>query len=184
MRINRISVFNNQRNLNRALNLQVSKANEKLIRAENVIKINISEKCRKMLQQQGKDESVVKKIQEGNAMLESFQEQLEASKETAEGYADVFKLLEIARRIANGDKVPYKDEKKLMEYNRKLYLAAKQAAIFNENKKPKEYDSMFEEEEDADCDVAGKACAVIQDTPARGTAEAAVPQDAASQVEE
>ena len=39
--------------------------------------------------------------------------------------AEYGKILEVARRIATGGKVPYKDEKKLMEYSDKLYQAAK-----------------------------------------------------------
>ena len=43
--------------------------------------------------------------------------------------AEYGKILEVARRIATGGKVPYKDEKKLMEYSDKLYQAAKSAAM-------------------------------------------------------
>ncbi len=55
--------------------------------------------------------------------------------------------METARRIAAGDKVPAQDEKKLMDYNYKLYLSAKNAAILNEMKEHKEYDSLWEDDE-------------------------------------
>lgn len=81
----------------------------------------------------------------------SFYEEMERLREGAEAseeaFEDMGKILEIARRIARGDKVPSKDEKKLMEYNPKLYQAAKTAAIIHASKKKKEHDSLFEDEE-------------------------------------
>lgn len=58
--------------------------------------------------------------------------------------------MEIARRIARGDKVPLKDEKKLMEYSSELYQMAKMSAMINEGKKHKKHKSLFEDEEDND----------------------------------
>ena len=86
--------------------------------------------------------------EEEKSLLESYQEQVEAGKEAANAFEDMAKMMEIARRIANGDKVPAKDEQKLMEYNSELYQAAKSAAILNEDKNHKKYKTMFEEEED------------------------------------
>ena len=80
--------------------------------------------------------------------MAEFKERLEASKNNSKAYEDMAKLLEIARRISSGDKVPYKDEKKLLEFSPELYQAAKVAAILHANKKPKEHKSMFEDEEE------------------------------------
>lgn len=77
-----------------------------------------------------------------------YLEQLEAGNEAADAVADLAKIMEIARRIANGDKVPATDEKKLMEFNSDLYQAAKAAALVNDSKEHKEYKSLFDEEED------------------------------------
>lgn len=55
------------------------------------------------------------------------------------------KMLEVARRIAKGDKVPPEDEKRLMEYNFKLYMTAKQSAIFA--KEHKKDESLWDDEE-------------------------------------
>lgn len=77
-----------------------------------------------------------------------YLEQLEAGDEAADAVADLAKIMEIARRIANGDKVPATDEKKLMEFNSDLYQAAKAAALVNTEKNHKEYDSLFDEEEE------------------------------------
>lgn len=80
-------------------------------------------------------------------LLESYREQLEASNDGKDGFRDMAKLMEIARRIARGDKVPAKDEKKLMEFSPELYQIAKAAAMLHANKKHKKHKSMFDDEE-------------------------------------
>ena len=79
-----------------------------------------------------------------------YQEMLESANEAAEaqgeGYADMAKALEIARRILNGDIVPAQDEKFLMEYNSEIYMRVKSMAKVKED--PKEYDTLLDEEED------------------------------------
>lgn len=75
----------------------------------------------------------------------SSKNQAEALQEYGE---DMAKCLEIARRISNGDKVPATDEKKLMDFNMEIYMAAKNMAVMNMDKKHKEYDSLWGEEEE------------------------------------
>lgn len=84
------------------------------------------------------------------AEKQMYQEQLEASKEEGDGFVDLAKIMEIARRISRGDEVPSDDEKRLMEYNFKLYQAAKTAAMLHANEKHKRHKSLFEEENDTD----------------------------------
>lgn len=79
-----------------------------------------------------------------------YQEQAEAAKKAGESFEDMAKIMEIARRIANGDHVPAKDEQKLMEFSDELYQAAKAAAIVNADKKHKDYDSLYDDEEESD----------------------------------
>lgn len=85
-------------------------------------------------------------------LKEMYQQQLEAAKESAkavgEGMQELAKIIEISRRISNGDKVPASDEKKLMEYDSGLYQAAKAAAMLHADEKHKEYSSLYEDEED------------------------------------
>ena len=63
---------------------------------------------------------------------EVSKQQGEAMEEYSE---DMIKIMEVARRIMKGAKVPASDEKKLMEYSMELYMAAKNMAVLNENKK-------------------------------------------------
>lgn len=64
----------------------------------------------------------------------------------AEHARDMAKIMEVARRISKGGKVPPADEKKLMEYSMVMYMSAKNAAMMKEMKEKKQYDSLWEEE--------------------------------------
>ena len=75
---------------------------------------------------------------------EIARQQGEAAAEAAE---EILKILEVFRRIARGDKVPVKDEKKLMEYSQEMYLAAKSMALINQKCEGKRHKSLWEEEE-------------------------------------
>lgn len=77
--------------------------------------------------------------------LESTKQQGEWIKDYAE---DEMKIMEVARRIANGDKVPAEDERRLMEYNMELYMTSKNLAMLKEEKERKEYDSLWDENEE------------------------------------
>ncbi|MBE5965578.1 MAG: hypothetical protein E7255_01165 [Lachnospiraceae bacterium] len=81
------------------------------------------------------------------AFMESYQEQLEASNERKDAISDMAKLLEIARRISRGDKVPAKDEQKLMKFSPELYHIAKATAMLHVNEKHKKHKSMFDDKE-------------------------------------
>lgn len=81
----------------------------------------------------------------GIANSEVAKQQGDAMEEAAE---DMAKCLEIARRISRGDKVPAQDEKKLMDFNMEIYQIAKSMAVMNMNKKHKEWESLWEDEEE------------------------------------
>ncbi len=70
------------------------------------------------------------------------------SEDMQEAGADEMKILETARRIMKGDVVPPQDEEKLMKYNFKLYMAAKNMAIMA--KEHEKDDSLWDEEEAPD----------------------------------
>ena len=61
---------------------------------------------------------------------------------------DMAKIMEVARRIGKGAKVPASDEKKLMEFNMDIYKMAKNMAAINMNRKHEEWDSLWGEEEE------------------------------------
>lgn len=80
----------------------------------------------------------------GVADMVSSEQQADAMEEQAK---EMSKILLIARRIMHGDKVPIKDEKKLMEFDPKLYNMAKNIGAMAEIRKRKEHKSLWEDEE-------------------------------------
>ena len=88
----------------------------------------------KLLEQQTNIMDMLASEQQADAMADSAREQA--------------KIMEVARRIMHGDKVPAKDEKKLMEFDYKLYAMAKNtAAMLKLQKDRKEHKSLWDDEE-------------------------------------
>lgn len=83
------------------------------------------------------------------AVKEAVSSARQQGQESAKTTEDMCKYVEIARRISNGDHVPPSDEEKLMNYSMEMYSAAKNAAMLADNKDSKEYDSMWDDEEEA-----------------------------------
>ena len=69
----------------------------------------------------------------------------EAEAKRAEEYS---KCLEVARRIARGDKVPQKDEQKLLEFSSEMYQMAKIMASAVQNEKAKKHKTLWKDEDE------------------------------------
>lgn len=93
--------------------------------------------------EKGLDDVISMEVGIANSIV--AKQQGDAMKDAAE---DMAKCLEIARRISRGDKVPVQDEKKLMDFNMEIYQIAKNMAVMNLNKKHKEWESLWEDEEE------------------------------------
>lgn len=103
-------------------------------------------------------ERVTKKYEDSRKYMENIMEaymagfSAEAARQQSdlmEEYAeDLAKIVEVARRIADGGVVPANDEKKLMEFSMEMYMAAKNMAVLNELKEKEEYESLWGEEEE------------------------------------
>lgn len=78
------------------------------------------------------------------ANMEVAKQQGEAMEESVE---DLGKIMEVARRIMDGDIVPPTDEKKLMDYSMELYQAAKNIGALTQ-KERKEHESLWDDEEE------------------------------------
>lgn len=138
-------------------------------------------------------EAVDKKRQEYQEYMEKLMEQhlglvnAEVSKQQGEAMADyakdVSKIMIVARRLMKGEKVPAKDEQKLMEYDPKLYTMAKNAGALVKLQKRKEHKSLWEEEEEktnvdpnekadnAEAFADGPQVVELEDTLAQATAD-------------
>ena len=84
---------------------------------------------------------------EEKTRLEQLREQKKQEYESEKKFTDYGKLLKIAMRIMNGDKVPMTDRKKLAEEMPDLY---KQAILMRrlDNDKPRKYKSEYEDDKD------------------------------------
>lgn len=113
-------------------------------------------------------EATQEKFDENQKVLDSLAEQYaavwntEVSKQQADAMQDMgiemSKIMTVARRMSNGDEVPYTDEKKLLEFSSELYQAAKSAQMIHQMEEHEKYDSLWgEEEEPEEYDPQGKA---------------------------
>ncbi len=78
---------------------------------------------------------------------ESTKQQAEAAEEYGK---DLTKIMTVFRRLAHGDIVPFTDERKLMEFDNKMYQVAKNMQTMAQQleKERKKYKSLWEEEEE------------------------------------
>lgn len=111
----------------------------------------LSQELSRELSQVEKQYTQTQKFMEQLSQRETLVHNAEVAKQQEESMSkamdDMVKCMEIARRISSGAKVPAADQKKLMEYNYEMFLAAKNMALMIRHKERKEYDSLVEEEE-------------------------------------
>ena len=89
---------------------------------------------------------------EGFNTRKSLMQNAEASRQQGDAMAkaadDYVKCIEVARRIARGDKVPPRDEKKLLEFNSEMYQMAKNmGSMAKKTEKHKEHKSLWKDDE-------------------------------------
>lgn len=83
-----------------------------------------------------------------------FKKQLEAAQEAGEAEADgieeMGKIMIVFRRLSHGDNVPLYDERKLMEYDEKMYSVAKsmQSLAKQLEKNTVDYDSLWDDDDE------------------------------------
>lgn len=77
------------------------------------------------------------------ANMVSAKQQGEAMEEYVE---DLGKIMEVARRIMDGDIVPASDEKKLMDFSMEMYQTAKNMGAMVKQKEREEHESLWDEE--------------------------------------
>ncbi len=104
------------------------------------------------------------KLIQAQDMLYNINMLKENSESQKKATVDIGKIMTIFRRIANGDIVPWQDEKKLMNYSLEMYQIAKAAAIAAKNEDPEEYDSVDEEKEKDGGSAASKSFGGISTT--------------------
>lgn len=109
------------------------------------IMVTISKEAKKKQEEQRKQTEL-------DMLMTNMENERKRMEEAEEGSNELGKIMKIFRRIARGDKVPPKDESKLLEYSSELYQAAKNAAMLAKNDEPKRYKSVFDEDDEDDID--------------------------------
>lgn len=107
----------------------------------------LTEEASKRLQQ---DKEKVGAMLMADVQMASAKTQVEGAKKYGE---DMSKILTVFRLMCQGHNVPHSDEKKLMEFDDKMYQAAKNAqmmAQLRERQKQKNEKSQWDEEEEAE----------------------------------
>lgn len=116
--------------------------------------------------------------------LESAKQQGEAMEK---GMEDLGKIIMVFRRLADGDIVPYSDEKKLMDYNNEMYQCAKSMQAIAINEKSKEHKSLWEDEEEVteteNVDIGEKITEFIKEQKENISVVEVEPVDSQSSIE-
>lgn len=131
---------------------QKGKQDDELYRQNFRSQLTISDEALELYNKQITEKSEEENQQE-NKIRDYYLElrdQLKQAHESADAAGESFKTLgkciQIAMRIAGGDKVPIQDEQYLMENNMELYSMAMNMRIIKED--PKEWDSLLEEDKE------------------------------------
>ena len=115
--------------------------------APNVDRVEISRELSAVDAQYNEAQGVMESIIERETAIHNAEVAKQQGNALSKAAEEMGKMLEIYHRIASGGQVPPEDEQRLMEYNHKLYMAAKTAAMLQEGD-GEEYDSLFEDEEE------------------------------------
>lgn len=130
--------------------------NGKELYKEEAAKLELS--IHNVTEQFEKNQEVLDQLAEKYAAVWNVEVARQQSDVMSEQAADLAKIMEVARRISKGARVPAQDEEKLMNYSMELYMASKNMAMLNRAKEKEEYDSLWgEETEKEEYDPQGKA---------------------------
>ncbi len=91
---------------------------------------------------------IMESINTQRMFLQNAESTERQGKDAAKRADDYSKCLEVARRIARGDKVPPKDEKKLLDFSAEMYQMAKTMAAAAHNEKAKKHKSLWKDEDE------------------------------------
>ena len=106
--------------------------------APNVDRVEISRELSAVDAQYNEAQGVMESIIERETAIHNAEVAKQQGNALSKAAEEMGKMLEIYHRIASGGQVPPEDEQRLMEYNHKLYMAAKTAAMLQEGKNGEE----------------------------------------------
>ena len=80
--------------------------------------------------------------------MQKLREAAEAGEAVADHWRNKLTALRIAMRIANGDNVPMRDHRFLMEFDSNMYNDAIRMSLVSANDEPRDYDTLTEDSSD------------------------------------
>ena len=97
-----------------------------------------------------KNQKVIDSLMEQWCAVSNMESAKQAGEAMEKSAADMGKVIMVFRRLANGDIVPQTDEKKLMEYDFKMYQVAKNMQMMAKQaeKEREKHKSLWEDEEE------------------------------------
>ncbi len=140
---------------------------EKLLQEAEGATVAISAEGLGLVKEETEENSSIREQNEKQMYQDMLENAKEAAESQGEGFGDLAKALEIARRILNGDIVPAQDEKFLMEFNSEMYMRVKSMAELKED--PEKYDSLLEDEEEQGKSGSGSSGRAGGDSKTEGT---------------
>lgn len=129
--------------------------------------VSISDEARALL---AEDEKLTLHNEKAREVAEILKQLEEAPDSSDNPYMDKIKCLQIAMRIINGDHVPTKDRKFLLENEPQMYLRA--SLLRRNNDDPKKYKSLVEDKKD-DATTDESSPASFNEAPIQDTSESA-----------
>ncbi len=122
--------------------------NSQYVNDPNFDKAEITNQIAAIEKEYDRAQDISDRLSEMDYLIESAERTRQQNEQAAKNTKELLKILEVYRRISKGDKVPFKDEKKLMDYSHKLYAAAKNMALLNQNAEGKKRKSLWKKEDE------------------------------------
>ena len=139
--------------------------NSALVKKGGECELVLTESSRKQLVKDRIDYAFAMKFEQDKAFAKQEQEALKKYS------SDQAKALSVYRKLAKGDIVPSTDENKLMEYDEKLYQAAKMAQMMAQRAEREKHESEWDPKEEAEYQAKLKALGEVGEELVEATNE-------------
>ena len=139
--------------------------NSSLVKKGGECELVLTERSRKQLLKDRMDYAFAMKAEQDKAFAKQEQEAVKKM------MSDQAKALSVYRNMSKGDIVPSTDENKLMEYDDKLYQAAKMAQLMAQRAEREKHESEWDSKEEAEYQAKLKELGEIGKELVEGTNE-------------
>lgn len=114
----------------------------------NFDKVEISKQLSAVEKEYDQTKDIKDELSSLDNLIETAESTHQQNEQIEKSAQEFIKILKVYRRISKGDKVPFKDEKKLMDYSHELYASAKNMALLSKNAEGKKHKSLWKNEDE------------------------------------